>query len=163
MSTVFLYKIMFSICPAVLYVQSFQDNANKVKKIYVWTKKKFSSVGLVSPLNCQPNWFLVEAWTFLKIWSCETLFWGIPADTGSSLDAGFPHLLIGHVLLVQTDYWKSILLITTGHLETSSIVGLPEGPLLYLVKIKKTPKRGRQYFSRFNANGSSRLLLVKDD
>lgn len=39
MSTVFLYKIMFSICPTVLYVQSFQDNANKVKKIYVWTKK----------------------------------------------------------------------------------------------------------------------------
>lgn len=35
--------------------------------------------------------------------------------------------------------------------------------LLYLVKIKKTPKRGRQYFSRFNASGSSRLLLVKDD
>lgn len=51
----------------------------------------------------------------------------------------------------------------TARLETSSIVGLAEGPLLYLVKIKKTPKRGRQYFSRFNANGSSRFLLVKDN
>lgn len=33
------------------------------------------------------------------------------------------------------------------HLETSSIVGLAEGPLLYLAEIKKTPKRERQYFS----------------
>lgn len=49
------------------------------------------------------------------------------------------------------------------HLETSSVVGLAEGPLLYLVKIKKTPKRERQYFSRFNANDSSRFLLVQDN
>lgn len=49
------------------------------------------------------------------------------------------------------------------HLETSSVVGLAEGPLLYLVRIKKTPKRERQYFSRFNANGSSRFLLVQEN
>lgn len=49
------------------------------------------------------------------------------------------------------------------HLETSSVVGLAEDPLLYLVKIKKTPKRERQHFSRFNANDSSRFLLVQDN
>lgn len=54
MSTVFLYKIMFSICPAVLYVQSFQDNANKVKKIHVWTKKVlFSGTCFPSKLSAK--------------------------------------------------------------------------------------------------------------
>lgn len=35
-----LYKIMFSICPTVLYVQSFQDNVNKVQKVNMWTNRK---------------------------------------------------------------------------------------------------------------------------
>lgn len=46
------------------------------------------------------------------------------------------------MLLVQIDYWKSILLMIA-HLETSSIVGLTEGPLLYLVEIKKKHQKGK--------------------
>lgn len=49
MSTVFLCKIMFSVCPTVLYVQSYQDNVNKVQKINVWMNRKVPFNGTCFP------------------------------------------------------------------------------------------------------------------
>lgn len=75
---------------------------------------------------------------FQKIWSCENLFWGIPADTESSLDAGFPHLFNRTCAPTPVRLLKILSVINDPCLEISTIAGLAErSPALSNIDQKK--------------------------